>query len=167
MNKDLIIESIILDIQIAYLDAQMELGKTGEEALKFIFTNELESFAQKEANVEVKEFAYVDMDIDVCGSYNHVLNRIKINENLLTYSLTKGEAKDLLNIIDTYCHECKHAWQASHGYNFEYIPKDYFNDPIEIEARRFAERVLNNKDKISTLLKRIHKKMEEFISFCK
>jgi len=68
----------------------------------------------------------------VTGGYSH---HPRLNTMLIHYDF-KG-----LELVRLVAHELRHVWQRIHGSEMTYGP-DYWNRPQEIDARAFAQKVV-------------------------
>lgn len=164
------LKDLIFDMQMLYIHAEVchkEIG--GDVIFESIFKEELEKFSQKEAEIEVGYFEYED-NLDYIGAYSIKLDRVKVDRANIYKALCYSEVDDVLDVIDTYCHECFHAWQVKKG-NYDFSSyfeisnyDDYNNHPFEIEARNFASSIIKDEAKMEKLLSSIIKQMESLLA---
>ena len=84
------------------------------------------------------------------GEYLIGRNLITLNIDFVKKAFAEKNCISLLNnLLDTCLHECRHAWQfETKAYDFnKYISSStnfdaYYNQSIEVDARRFAAREL-------------------------
>lgn len=138
-------ESIGVMTMKQLIRAEMRKIDSKEEAMQEVAISIVTTLAKDIIGRNIAAIAYGK---DECrlGSYNYVDDYIYVNSFYIDRAMKqKRSISDLNTLLDTICHELRHAWQNDNNVydNNEYINSfvdyaAYRKQPCEKDARRYA-----------------------------
>lgn len=138
-------ESIGVTTLKQLIRAEMRKINDNEEAMQEVAISIVTTLAKDIIGRDMATIAYGKDECSL-GSYNYVDDYVYINSFYIDRAIRqKRSVSDLNILLDTICHELRHAWQNDNSiYNNEkYISSSinyaaYRKQPCEKDARRYA-----------------------------
>lgn len=145
--------------------AEMRKINDNEEAMQEVAISIVTTLAKDIIGRDMATIAYGKDECSL-GSYNYVDDYVYINSFYVDRAIRqKRSVSDLNILLDTICHELRHAWQNDNNVydNNEYINSfvdyaAYRKQPCEKDARRYAHMkvyTMNNKER-EKILKEVY-----------
>ena len=138
-------ESIGVTTLKQLIRAEMRKINDNEEAMQEVAISIVTTLAKDIIGRDMATIAYGKDECSL-GSYNYVDDYVYINSFYIDRAIRqKRSVSDLNTLLDTICHELRHAWQNDNNVydNNEYINSfvdyaAYRKQPCEKDARRYA-----------------------------
>jgi hypothetical protein len=158
-------ESIGVTTLKQLIRAEMRKINDNEEAMQEVAISIVTTLAKDIIGRDMATIAYGKDECSL-GSYNYVDDYVYINSFYVDRAIRqKRSISDLNTLLDTICHELRHAWQNDNNVydNNEYISSfvdyaAYRKQPCEKDARRYAHMkvyTMNNKER-EKILKEVY-----------
>ena len=158
-------ESIGVTTLKQLIRAEMRKINDNEEAMQEVAISIVTTLAKDIIGRDMATIAYGKDECSL-GSYNYVDDYVYINSFYVDRAIRqKRSISDLNTLLDTICHELRHAWQNDNNVydNNEYINSfvdyaAYRKQPCEKDARRYAHMkvyTMNNKER-EKILKEVY-----------
>lgn len=158
-------ESIGVMTMKQLIRAEMRKINDNEEAMQEVAISIVTTLAKDIIGRGMATIAYGKDECSL-GSYNYVDDYVYINSFYVDRAIRqKRSVSDLNTLLDTICHELRHAWQNDNNVydNNEYISSfvdyaAYRKQPCEKDARRYAHMkvyTMNNKER-EKILKEVY-----------
>lgn len=158
-------ESIGVTTLKQLIRAEMRKINDNEEAMQEVAISIVTTLAKDIIGRDMATIAYGKDECSL-GSYNYVDDYVYINSFYVDRAIRqKRSVSDLNILLDTICHELRHAWQNDNNVydNNEYINSfvdyaAYRKQPCEKDARRYAHMkvyTMNNKER-EKILKEVY-----------
>lgn len=158
-------ESIGVMTMKQLIRAEMRKINDNEEAMQEVAISIVTTLAKDIIGRDMATIAYGKDECSL-GSYNYVDDYVYINSFYVDRAIRqKRSISDLNTLLDTICHELRHAWQNDNNVydNNEYISSfvdyaAYRKQPCEKDARRYAHMkvyTMNNKER-EKILKEVY-----------
>lgn len=158
-------ESIGVMTMKQLIRAEMRKINDNEEAMQEVAISIVTTLAKDIIGRDMATIAYGKDECSL-GSYNYVDDYVYINSFYVDRAIRqKRSVSDLNILLDTICHELRHAWQNDNNVydNNEYINSfvdyaAYRKQPCEKDARRYAHMkvyTMNNKER-EKILKEVY-----------
>lgn len=158
-------ESIGVMTMKQLIRAEMRKINDNEEAMQEVAISIVTTLAKDVIGRKISTIAYGKDECSL-GSYNYVDDYVYINSFYVDRAIRqKRSVSDLNILLDTICHELRHAWQNDNNVydNNEYINSfvdyaAYRKQPCEKDARRYAHMkvyTMNNKER-EKILKEVY-----------
>ena len=150
-------ESIGVTTLKQLIRAEMRKINDNEEAMQEVAISIVTTLAKDIIGRDMATIAYGKDECSL-GSYNYVDDYVYINSFYIDRAIRqKRSVSDLNTLLDTICHELRHAWQNDNNVydNNEYINSfvdyaAYRKHPCEKDARYFAHKkvyTMSNKER--------------------
>lgn len=150
-------ESIGVMTMKQLIRAEMIKFDSKEEAMQEVAISIVATLAKDIIGRNIAAIAYGKDECSL-GSYNYVDDYVYINSFYIDRAIRqKRSVSDLNTLLDTICHELRHAWQNDNNVydNNEYINSfvdyaAYRKQPCEKDARRYAHMrvyMMSNKER--------------------
>lgn len=138
-------ESIGVMTMKQLIRAEMRKINDNEEAMQEVAISIVTTLAKDIIGRDMATIAYGKDECSL-GSYNYVDDYVYVNSFYIDRAIRqKRSVSDLNILLDTICHELRHAWQNDNSIynNDEYISSfidyaAYRKQPCEKDARRYA-----------------------------
>lgn len=158
-------ESIGVMTMKQLIRAEMRKINDNEEAMQEVAISIVTTLAKDIIGRDMATIAYGKDECSL-GSYNYVDDYVYVNSFYIDRAMKqKRSVSDLNTLLDTICHELRHAWQNDNNVydNNEYINSfvdyaAYRKQPCEKDARRYAHMkvyTMNNKER-EKILKEVY-----------